>query len=100
MKLHDLAHCRAGDKGNISTLSLFPYDESDYDRLAKAVTAERVRDKLSAVAVRDVRRYEVPNLSALHFVCVRDGSHSVTVTLDLDAHGKSLSFALLEMDIR
>ena len=99
MKLHDLAHCRAGDKGNLSTLSLFAFDPRDYDSLLAAVTADRVLDHLGPADVREVRRYEVPNLGALHFVCVRDEARSVTVTLDLDAHGKSLSYMLLGMDI-
>ncbi len=39
MKLKEIAHSRAGDKGNISTLSLIPYQESDYPYLVEEVTA-------------------------------------------------------------
>ena len=33
MKLYEIAHSRAGDKGNISTLSLIPFDEKEYEML-------------------------------------------------------------------
>jgi hypothetical protein len=46
-----------------------------------------------------VRRYELPQLRALQFVCERALSGGVTTSLALDAHGKSLSFALLEMAV-
>ena len=47
----------------------------------------------------DVRRFEVPNLSALQFVCERALDTGVTTSLAIDPHGKTLSYALLEMVI-
>jgi hypothetical protein len=99
VKLNELAHCRAGDKGNISTLSVFAYDPDDFDRLRRDLTEERVASHLQELASGGVIRYELPNLAALHFVCTRRGRDRVTVTLNLDAHGKSLSSALLELDL-
>jgi hypothetical protein len=99
VKLYDLAHCRAGDKGNISTLSVFAYHPEDFDRLRRDLTVERVARHLNELAPEGVTRYELPNLAALHFVCTRRGRDRVTVTLNLDAHGKSLSSALLELDL-
>lgn len=32
MKLREFAHSRGGDKGDISNLSLIPYNEADYCR--------------------------------------------------------------------
>jgi hypothetical protein len=99
VKLYELAHCRAGDKGNVSTLSVFAYDPDDFDRLRRDLTEERVASHLRELAPGGVTRYELPNLAALHFVCTRRGRDRVTVTLNLDAHGKSLSSALLELDL-
>ena len=99
MKLYELAHCRAGDKGNISTLSVFAYHPDDFGWLRRDLTEERVARHLQEIAPGGVTRYELPNLAALHFVCRRRGSDRVTVTLNLDAHGKSLSSALLELDL-
>jgi len=98
-KLHDLAHCRAGDKGNTSTLSLIAYRAADYPLLAQTVTAEAVAEHLRGIVQGTVRRYELPQLGALQFVCEHALAGGVTTSLALDAHGKSLSSALLEMEI-
>ena len=96
-KLHELAHARAGDKGDTLTLSLFALREVDYPLLAAQVTADAVRRHLAHVVRGEVRRYELPNLHALQFVCERALDTGVTTSLALDPHGKSLSYALLEM---
>jgi hypothetical protein len=98
-KLYDLAHCRAGDKGNTSILSVVAYRTEDYALLAARVTADAVAQHLRGIVQGAVRRYELPQLSALQFVCENSLAGGVTTSLALDAHGKSLSFALLEMEI-
>jgi hypothetical protein len=98
-RLHELAHCRAGDKGDTSILSLIAYRPEDYAVLAERVTAEAVARHLSGIVRGSVRRYELPGLSALQFVCEHALAGGVTTSLALDAHGKSLSYALLEMEI-
>ena len=98
-KLHELAHCRAGDKGNTSTLSLIAYRAEDYPLLAQRVTAEAVARHLSGIVQGRIRRFELPQLAALQFVCEQSLAGGVTTSLALDAHGKSLSSALLEMEI-
>ena len=98
-RLHDLAHCRAGDKGDTSTLSLIAYREEDYPLLAERVTVDAVRKHLQGIVLGEIRRYELPGLWALQFVCERSLGGGVTTSLGLDAHGKSLSYALLEMDV-
>lgn len=98
-KLYDLAHCRAGDKGNTSILSLIAYRAEDYPRLARYVTTDAVALHLRGIVHGEIRRYQLPNLWALQFVCEQALAGGVTTSLALDAHGKSLSFALLEMEI-
>ena len=98
-KLYDLAHCRAGDKGNTSILSLIAYRPDDYPLLAQRVTIAAVAAHLHGIALGEIRRYELPQLGALQFVCERALNGGVTTSLALDAHGKSLSSALLEMEI-
>jgi hypothetical protein len=99
MKLYEIAHSRAGDKGNTLTLSLIPYREEDYSLLCETVTAERVRKHLSGVVQGEVIRYELPNIASLLFVCHQALSTGVTTSWVMDAHGKTLSYALLEMEI-
>ena len=98
-KLYDLAHCRAGDKGNTSILSVIAYRQDDYAMLADRLTVSAVGQHLSGIVHGDIRRYELPQLCALQFVCEHSLNGGVTTSLALDAHGKSLSSALLEMEI-
>ncbi|UFH55786.1 hypothetical protein [Spirosoma sp. KNUC1025] len=97
IKLYDIAHSRAGDKGNTLTLSLIPYKSDDYATLRDQVTSEAVRNHLQAIVAGDITRYELPNLPALQFVCQQALTGGVTTSLTIDTHGKSLSYALLEM---
>lgn len=98
-KLYDIAHSRAGDKGNTLTLSLIPYNEKDYTLLCEQVTAARVKEHLKEIVQGDVTRYELPNIAALQFVCQQALSGGVTTSLVLDTHGKTLSYALLELEL-
>jgi len=97
--LHELAHCRAGDKGDTSILSLFAYRADDFPLLVRQVTAEAVAAHLEHIVRGEVRRYLLPKLCALQFVCAHALGGGVTTSLALDTHGKALSFALLAMPI-
>jgi len=99
MKLYDLAHCRAGDKGNTSILSLIAYRKEDFARLANSVTADAVKRHLKDIVRGSVVRHELPGLHALQFVCEDALLTGVTTSLAMDTHGKALSSALLEMEI-
>ena len=98
-KLRDVAHSRTGDKGNTSVISLIAYDEADFALLRDSVTAERVRAHFAGIAQGEVTRYEIPSLGALNFVLQNALGGGVTRSLALDAHGKSLSSRLLDMEI-
>lgn len=99
MKLHQIAHSRAGDKGNTSTLSLIPFDAKNYEFLCEKVTVERVKEHLKDIVSGEIVRYELPNISSLLFVCQDALLTGVTTSLAIDTHGKALSYALLEMEI-
>ena len=98
-KLYDIAHSRAGDKGNTLTLSLIPYNEDDYASLCEKVSVEKVKEHLKEIVQGEITRYELPDISSLLFVCKNALLTGVTTSLALDTHGKSLSYALLEMEI-
>lgn|SRR5690349_11354330 len=99
MKLREIAHSRTGDKGNISNISVIAFDPRHYPLLAKRVTAERVKALFASVVRGEVVRYELPKIGALNFVLDQALGGGVTRSLALDAHGKSLSTALLDLDI-
>jgi hypothetical protein len=98
-KLYDLAHARAGDKGNTTILSLIAYKAEDFALLRERVTPEAVKQHFAGVIKGDVVRYELLGLGALQFVGQGALGGGVTTSLAIDVHGKSLSAALLEMEI-
>ena len=99
MKLYELAHSRTGDKGNISVISLIPYRAQDYALLKEKVTAQRVKEHFSSLVHGEVTRYELPELPAFNFVLEWALDGGVTRSLRVDMHGKTLGYALLEMEI-
>ena len=99
MKLRQIAHSRTGDKGNTSSISVIAYNERDYPILLRQVTSERVKAHFGDLVAGDVIRYEIPSLGALNFVLRQALGGGVTRSLILDTHGKSLSSALLDLEI-
>ena len=99
MKLREIAHSRTGDKGNTSNISVIAYEAKDYPLLVAEVTAARVKAHFAGVVEGDVVRYELPDIAALNFVMSQTLGGGVTRSLALDAHGKSLSSALLDLEI-
>lgn len=99
MKLREIAHGRTGDKGNTCNISVIAYDRRDYAHLQREVTATRVRAFFDGIVLGEVVRYELPQLGALNFVMTRALGGGVTRSLALDAHGKSLSSALLDLEL-
>ena len=108
MLLHQLAHSRTGDKGNIVTISLIAFRKEDFPLLEQKVTADRVAahfaELIQGPGKEDsvqgpVQRYALPQLGALNFVLHRPIANSVTRSLALDAHGKCLGSALLALEI-
>ena len=98
-KLYDLAHARAGDKGNTTILSLIAYQPEDFALLQARVTPEAVKRHFAGIIKGEVKRFALPHLGALQFVGQDALGGGVTTSLAVDAHGKSLSAALLEMEI-
>ena len=99
MLLHEIAHARTGDKGNIVTISLIAYRNEDFRLLEERVTADRVTKHFESLIDAPVRRYSLPQLCALNFVLHRPLSSSVTRSLALDAHGKCLGSVLLGLEL-
>lgn len=99
MKLREIAHSRTGDKGNTVNISVIAYDPAKYPLLEKHVTAGRVKELFSEIVEGEVVRYELPHIGALNFVLYSALGGGVTRTTALDPHGKSLSSALLELEL-
>ncbi len=98
-KLYHVAHSRAGDKGNTLMLSLIPFKEEDFPKLVEQVTVQKVKEHLKSIVKGNIVRYELPNISSLLFVCEEALGGGVTTSLAIDPHGKTLNYALLELEI-
>ena len=99
VKLHRIAHARAGDKGDTSSVSLIVYDRRHYPAVAAQVTPEQVKAHFGPLVLGPVRRYDLPQLGAFNFVMEGALAGGVTRSLALDIHGKSRSSVLLELAI-
>ena len=99
MRLREIAHTRSGDKGDTSNISVIAYRSSDYQLLERHVTAARVKEHFGGLVRGEVVRYVLPKLGALNFVLHEALSGGVTRSLALDAHGKCLSSAMLDLPL-
>lgn len=93
------AHGRTGDKGNRSNISVIAWHDALYPLIEAQVTAERVAAHFRHRQPSQVVRHLLPNLHAMNFVLddVLDGG--VNDALNLDSHGKGLSFHLLALEL-
>lgn len=98
-QLVQLVHARSGDKGDKANIAIFAPDRQTYDLLLREVTAERVRAHFAGMMSGPVERFEVPNILALNFVLHGALNGGASRSLRSDSLGKSLSSALLRMEI-
>jgi hypothetical protein len=99
LPLIKIAHARSGDKGDTANIGLIALKPVYYPILVKQVTAERVKAHFKGICKGDVERFELPNLGALNFLLHEALGGGGTITLKHDAQGKTLSTALLRMEI-
>ncbi len=99
IRVYDLAHCRAGDKGNTSNISVIAYEDTDWAFLRETLTEERVFAAFSHIAKGPVRRFELPKLKAFNFVIEKALAGGVTTSLAQDIHGKAHSNIMLAIEL-
>lgn len=97
--LREVAHSRAGDKSNISNISVIAYKMEDYEWIKREVTAEKVKDYFKGICFGNVTRYEVDTMGALNFVLEEALDGGNTRSLRVDGYGKSLSGYMMSMMI-
>lgn len=80
-------------------IGVIAWHDRDYPILVREVTAERVKVHFGEMVKGEVERFELPNLSALNFLMHGALDGGGTLSLRIDAQGKTLSAALLRMEI-
>ena len=94
-----VAFARSGDKGDTANVGLIAFTASLYPVLTELVTADKVKQHFKGICRGSVDRYELPNLCALNFLLHESLGGGGTVSLMLDAQGKTFSAALLRMEV-
>lgn len=98
-KLIDIAHGRSGDKGNGSNVGIIARHPEIYPFLKETLTTERVKEHMKDVCKGEVERYELPQLGALNFMLNESLGGGGTVSLKLDAQGKTHAALVLRMEL-
>ena len=97
--LSRIAHGRSGDKGDTANVGIIAFEEKHYPLLVREVTADRVKALFGDYVRGPVERFELPNLGALNFLLHESLGGGGTLSLRMDAQGKTYSAALLRMEI-
>jgi len=99
IKLKEICHGRSGDKGDAANIGLIAFKKEDNTLIEKYVTAVKVKEFFEGICIGKVERFELPNINALNFVLHNTLGGGGTVSLKLDAQGKTLASALLKIEI-
>ncbi len=99
VKLIELAYGRSGDKGNASNVGIIARIPEVYPFLMETLTEARVKAHMSEICKGPVERFELPNIGALNFLLHDSLGGGGTVSLKLDAQGKTHATALLRMEV-
>lgn len=94
-----IAIARSGDKGDTANIGVIALVEEAYPVIAEQLTAERIKRHFSSVCHGDVERFELPNLGALNFLLHESLGGGGTVSLMLDAQGKTFGATILGLEI-
>jgi hypothetical protein len=97
--LATIAHTRSGDKGDTSNIGVIALDAADYPIILREVTPEKVKAFLGDLVKGPIERYELPNLAAVNLLLHEALGGGGTVSLRVDAQGKTYGAALLALEI-
>ncbi|MCL7962673.1 MAG: hypothetical protein M8860_07465 [marine benthic group bacterium] len=99
VRLERVAIARSGDKGDAANVGVIALSPEAWSVIREEVTAERVKAHFSRVCRGRVDRFELPNLFALNFLLHESLGGGGTVSLMLDAQGKTFAASLLQLEI-
>lgn len=97
--LYEVATARAGDKGDRSNIAIFVRDPAWWPVVCAQITPERLQKAYPLLFRGPVRSYRVDHLRAINFVLDEALEGGVNSSLNLDAHGKSFSFLVLDLEL-
>jgi hypothetical protein len=99
VQLRAFAQARSGDKGNTVNIGLFAPTDALYETLVREVTPEKVKKHFEGLVEGEVRRYLLPNILALNFICQDALNGGGSASIRMDNLGKCFGANLLRMEI-
>lgn len=99
VSLAEVAHARSGDKGDTANIGLIARSPECYAWLRDNISAAKVKVWFESLVKGQVSCYAVPNLWALNFLLEESLGGGGTMSLNIDAQGKTLSQALLRCQV-
>lgn len=97
--LSRLCLARSGDKGDTSNIGVIARSDGVYVWMLSRITAAFVKERFAGTCLGKVERFEVPNLRAMNFLLHESLGGGGTLSLLLDAQGKTYSQYLLAVEV-
>ncbi|MCZ6787013.1 MAG: DUF1446 domain-containing protein [Planctomycetota bacterium] len=97
--LSRLCLARSGDKGDTCNVGVIARSESIYIWMLEELTADFVKSRFEGIVHGVVERFEVPNLLGLNFLLHQSLGGGGTLSLLLDAQGKTYAQYLLAAEV-
>jgi len=94
-----IAHTRSGDKGDTCNIGVIALKPEYYATILREITPERVKAYFGELVKGKVERYELPNLGAINLLLHQSLGGGGTISLRVDAQGKTYGAALLGMEV-
>ena len=98
-RLGEIACARSGDKGSSANVGVIARTPGAFEYLRATLSAARVEKFFKPLGVGSVVRYELPNLGAFNFILPEVLAGGASRSLRIDAQGKTLGQAILEMKL-
>jgi hypothetical protein len=96
--LSRLCLARSGDKGDTSNVGVIARSEAIYAWMVGHITPAFVKERFTGICRGEVERHEVPNLLACNFLLHESLGGGGTLSLLVDAQGKTYAQYLLAAD--
>jgi hypothetical protein len=97
--LSRLCLARSGDKGDTCNVGVIARSEAVYHWMLEHLTPAFVKHRFTGICKGDVERHEVPNLLACNFLLHESLGGGGTMSLLLDAQGKTYAQYLLATEV-
>jgi hypothetical protein len=98
-RIEAIAAARSGDKGEGSNVGILGRSGEAYAFLKEHLTADVVREHMSAINLGGVTRFDADNMRVLNFLLEDSLGGGGSASLKTDAQGKTHGLAVLQLEL-